>query len=751
MSKAPDASKKKKKQPAFPSKDQLLDFVREQKGKVGKREIARAFGLKGPDKIRLKALLRELAGAGEVERGRGRRLVQGGELPEVVLLDIADTDLDGELVARPANWRTEDAPPRVLMAPVGPGQPALATGDRVLARVGKIRDGVYQGKLIRRLQAAPEHIVGVYRHLGRDGRIEPADKRTRDELVVDIPHSQGALSGEVVLAEALPGRTHGLRRARILQRLGRIGEARSLSLMAVHQHGIPTRFPEEALAEAEAAKAVRIGKREDLRALPLVTIDPEDARDHDDAVFAEPDTSPRNEGGWHVVVAIADVSWYVRPGSALDREARRRGNSVYFPDRVVPMLPEKLSADLCSLVAGKSRACIAVHMWFDREGRKIRHRFARALMKSKASLEYGQVQRAIDGAPDRAAASLMEEVIRPLYGAYEAVCRAREKRQPLAIDLPERKIVLGEDGFIEAVRPRERFESHRLIEEFMILANVCAAETLEGFRQPCMYRVHEPPSLDKLEALRQFLDTLGLKLARGQNLKPQHFNQILSRAASTPQAQLVNEVILRSQMQAIYSPDNLGHFGLNLARYAHFTSPIRRYADLLVHRALVSGGGFGEGGLSEFDRTHFEETAGLISQAERRAMVAERDALDRFAAAFLAERIGATFRGRVSGVTRFGLFVKLDETGADGLVPVSSLPGDFYVHDEGHHALVGQRTGIVHQLGDQVEVRLAEAAPVSGGLRFELLPGQGRAASQEERRRLRSAPKRPRRHGRHGR
>ena len=723
-----------------PSKAEILNFIREQPGKVGKREIARAFGLKGADKIWLKSELKQLAAEGQIDRGRGKNLVPAGELPEVALLDVAETDIDGELIARPANWRWSEAPPRVVMVPPGSGQPALAIGDRVLARVGLLKPGLYQGRLIRRLQAAPEHVIGVYRLHGRDGRIQPADKRQRDELIVDIPHSLGAVSGEVVVAEAVPGRSHGLRRARVLQRLGRMGDPRSLSLMAVHQHGIPTRFSDETLAEAAAAKPVRIGKREDLRDIPLVTIDPEDARDHDDAVFAEADTDPRNPGGFHVIVAIADVSWYVRPGSALDRDARKRGNSVYFPDRVVPMLPEALSADLCSLIEGKPRAAIAVHMWFDAEGQKIRHRFVRALMKSKASLNYGQVQRAIDGEPDRVAANLMQEVIAPLYAAYRSVARARDRRGPLGIDLPERKIELGEDGFIKAVRPRERYESHRLIEEFMILANVCAAETLEGQRQPCMYRVHEPPSLEKLEALRQFLETLDYKLPKGQAIKPLQFNRILDHANKTPQAQLVNEVILRSQMQAIYSPENLGHFGLNLRRYAHFTSPIRRYADLLVHRALVSGGHMGEGGLSDFDRENFEATAEMISQAERRAMVAERDALDRFAAAFLSERIGATFKGRVSGVTRFGLFVKLDDTGADGLVPVTSLPGDYYIHHEARHALIGQRTGIAYQLGDRVDVRLVEAVPVTGGLRFELLPGQGRIATAEERRGLSRQP-----------
>jgi len=725
----------------YPTDEEILEFLRDQPGKVGKREIARAFGLRGDDKIWLKQKLKALQDAGRMERGRGRELTPAGKLPAVAVLDMIEIDLDGDLLGRPANWTSEQPPPKVVMQPVGRGQPQLGIGDRVLARTAEISPGLYEARLIRLLQARPEQVIGVYRLAGRDGRVQPADKKERDEFAVDIAHSLGAQSGEVVVIETLPGRALGLKRGKVVERLGRFGDPRSLSLMAVHQHGIPTRFGEDALREAEEAKPVRVGQREDLRDLPLVTIDPEDARDHDDAVFAEPDQDPDNPGGWHVIVAIADVSWYVRPGSALDRDARERGNSTYFPDRVVPMLPEKLSADLCSLVAGKSRACIACHIWFDRDGNKRRHRFTRALMKSRADLNYSQVQQAVDGKPDRVAGALMAEVIEPLYGAYRAVAGARDRRGPLALDLPERKIQLGPDGFIQSIKPRERHESHRLIEEFMILANVCAAETLEAMRQPCMYRLHDAPSSEKLEALREFLETLGLGFPRGQMLRPRNFNDILARASRLPQAQLISEVVLRTQSQAVYGSENIGHFGLNLRKYAHFTSPIRRYADLLVHRALVSGGRFGEGGLSDWDREHFDEVAQHISTTERRSMAAERDALDRFTAAYLSDRVGATFRGRIAGVARFGLFVKLDETGADGFIPVSTIGGDFFRHDETRHSLIGERSGLVFQLGDQLEVRLAEATPVSGGLRFELLPGQGRLASADERRAARRQPR----------
>ena len=718
------------KQPPLPTKEQIVEFVRSSAGKVGKREIARAFHVTGSHRLILKRMLKELAAEGAVERGHRRKLTPAGLLPEVCLLDVAETDIDGELIARPAEWRGEGPPPKVVMAPSGRGLPALGIGDRILARVTPTSDQLYEGKLIRRLQVAPDEIIGVYTIVDKSqGRIRPADKRMRDELIVPHEHAKGAVTGEVVLAELLPGRVFGLKHARIKERLGRIGDPRSLSLMAVHQHDLPTRFSDAALAEAKAAKPVAPGKREDLRTLPLVCIDPEDARDHDDAVFAEPDADPKNPGGWHVIVAIADVAWYVRPGSGLDRDARVRGNSVYFPDRVVPMLPEALSADLCSLVEGKPRACLAAHIWFDVDGNKRRHRFVRGLMQSRATLTYHQAQAARDGRADAQTAPLLDEVIGPLYAAYTSLCKAREKRGPLAIDLPERKVMLGEDGYIKAILPRERFDSHRLIEEFMIQANVCAAETLETLRQPCMYRVHEEPTADKLEALREFLATLDLTLAKGQALTPTLFNRILGKVAGTAHEQLVNEVVLRSQAQAIYSPENRGHFGLHLRRYAHFTSPIRRYADLLVHRALITGGKLGEGGLSGFDVENFAATADLISAAERRAMAAEREALDRFTAAYLSDQVGADFRGRISGVTRFGLFVKLDETGADGLVPIATLGDEYFVHDEARHALVGRRSGTTYQLGQNVEVRLAEATPVTGGLRLELL-GTGKPSAK---------------------
>ena len=715
------ADDRKKKKAPLPTKQQILDFVRESPTPVGKREIARAFQITGADRIPLKAMLKELEREGQVDRGRKRRIARPGVLPNVAVVQVTGTDPDGEVLARPVAWPDDTEPPRIYMAPDRPGTPALGRGDRVLARLTRTGENVYEGRTIRRLAGVPKRVLGVYeRGPDGDGRLRPTDRRVKTDFRVAREDADGAEPGELVQAEVLHTHRLGWLQARVVERLGRLGDARSISLISIYEHDIPVDFLPEAVAVAEAAQPVALGNRTDLRDLPLVTIDGADARDFDDAVWAAPDDDPGNRGGWRLLVAIADVSHYVRPGDPLDRAAYERGNSVYFPDRVVPMLPEALSNGLCSLKPKEERSCLAVEMTIDHEGRKRRHRFMRGLMRSAARLTYEQVQEARDGAPDDTTGPLVEPVIAPLYNAFAALQKARERRGTLELDIAERRVILGADGHVERIEPRLRLDSHRLIEEFMIAANVAAAETLEEKRQPAMYRVHDAPDPVKIEALRQFLDSLGLSLARGQVIRPKTFTQLLERAAGTPYAAMINELVLRSQAQAVYSPENIGHFGLALPRYAHFTSPIRRYADLLVHRALVSGCGFGEGGLPPEAGGSFTEIGAHISMTERRAAAAERDAVDRYAAAFLADRIGTIFPGRISGVTRFGLFVTLLDSGADGLVPISTLPADFYDHDEARHALVGRRSGRIYSLGDPVAARLIEAEPVTGGLILQL-------------------------------
>jgi ribonuclease R len=710
----------------LPCKQEILDFLQSSAAKVGKREIARAFGVKGGDRIALKELLRDMADDGLIAGSR-RKLARPGTLPSVTVLEIVACDPDGEFIARPASWDQEHgAPPRILMVE-GKREtgPAAGIGDRVLARITALKgdpEYPYQARAIKRLPRIARSQIGIFRPLaGGGGVIDPVDRKQLREWPVGRAYTNDAEDGELVRFELSGSTRFGQQTTRIIDRLGNPKDQRATSLIAIHAYGIPDTFPEAALREADAVREPELKHREDLRHVPLVTIDPVDARDHDDAVFAEPDPDPKNHGGWIVIVAIADVSAYVRPGSAMDKEARTRGNSVYFPDRVVPMLPERISNDLCSLKQHEPRACLAVRMVFAQHGEKRNHCFFRALMHSAASLSYEQAQAAIDGRIDDITSPLLEPVLRPLWGAYGSLARARAERGPLELDLPERKILMDDRGRVRGVISPPRLDAHRLIEEFMIAANMAAAETLEAKRTPLIYRVHDAPSKEKLSSLSEFLATLGLKLPKSGTLKPAHFNRILADTRASPTAELVSEVILRSQAQAEYSPGNFGHFGLNLRRYAHFTSPIRRYADLAVHRALVRALDLGEGGLTDEEIAQLEATAEAISATERRAMAAERETSDRLIAAYLADRIGARFQARVSGLVRTGLFVRLTETGADGFVSASSIGHEYFFYDEARQALIGADSNLAYQLGDAVEVRLIEAIPTAGALRFEML------------------------------
>ena len=715
----------------LPSKQEILDFLETANVKAGKREIARAFGVKGGDRVALKELLRSMTDDGLIAGSR-RKLVKPGALPPVTVIEIVTRDKDGEFVARPATWDEEHgAPPRILMVESKrDAGPTAGIGDRVLARItplGADADYPYQARTIKKLARATQRMLGIFRSLpGGTGVIDPIERKQLKEWPVARGATNDAENGELVRFEFTRGGRAGVQTARVTERLGNPAAQQLTSLIAVHAHGIPDTFPDAVIAEAAAAKEPELGRREDLRRFPLVTIDPSDARDHDDAVWAEADTDPKNHGGWVVIVAIADVSAYVRPGKALDKEARKRGNSVYFADRVVPMLPERISNDLCSLKEDVPRACLAVRMVFDKDGRKLKHRFFRGLMRSAASLSYEQAQGAIDGRLDEVTEPLLETVLRPLWGAYASLTLARTERAPLDLDLPERKILLDDKEQVRAIITPSRLDAHRLIEEFMIAANVSAAETLEAKRSPLIYRVHDSPSKEKLASLGEFLATIGFKLPKSGTLKPAQFNRIHADTRSTPVAELVGEVVLRSQAQAEYSAANYGHFGLNLRCYAHFTSPIRRYADLIVHRALVRALGLGPEGLTDTEMGELDQIAQGISDIERRAMAAERETADRLIAAYLADRIGAHFHARVSGLVHSGLFVRLMETGADGFVPASSIGHEYFYHDEVRQALVGEDTGLGYRIGDTVEVRLVEAIPTAGALRFEML-SEGRS------------------------
>ncbi|WP_170362389.1 ribonuclease R [Ruegeria arenilitoris] len=706
----------------IPTKQEVLDWISANPTLTSKRDIAKAFGIKGADRIDLKRILKELEAEGHLEK-RKRSYRDPDRLPPVSVLQVKAPNADGDLFARPLEWHGEGVEPIVLIV-ARASDPALGEGDRILARLTVVHeeDHNYEARLIRRIGTNPRRIVGIFRKSAEGGRIVPIDKTGSTEWLVHDGAILGAKDGELVEAEqAGPKNRMGLPRARIVERLGDPSAPKAVSLIAIHQHGIPDDFPDKVIAEADRAKPVGLKGREDLRDMPLLTIDPSDARDHDDACYAHADEDPKNPGGHVIWVAIADVAAYVQPGTALDREARKRGNSSYFPDRVVPMLPDRLSGDLCSLHEGVPRACIAVRMQIDADGNKIEHRFVRGLMRSAASLHYAEVQDAIDGNPNDRTGPLLETVLKPLYAAYAALKKARAERQPLELDLPERKIVLSDAGEVTSVAFRDRLDAHKLIEEFMILANVAAAETLIAKRRPLLFRVHEEPAPEKLESLRETAQAAGLNLAKGQVLQTRHLNALLNAAAGTEDAELINLSTLRSMAQAYYNPENFGHFGLALRNYAHFTSPIRRYADLIVHRALITAHGWGDDGLTEDEIARLEETATHISDTERRSMMAERDTTDRYLAAYLSERVGNEFSGRISGIARFGAFVKMDETGADGLVPVRSLGREFFHFDREAGTLMGSDTGLIIAIGQRVTVRLTAATPVTGGLELELL------------------------------
>ena len=731
--------KKKSGKSPFPSNEDILKFIEESPGRVGKREIARAFKLDAKQKMTLKKVLREMSQSGAIEKDRGKRVRKPGTLPSVTVLQVTGPDLDGELMARPVTWDSDLEPPKIYMAPDKRRASGPGPGDRVLARLTPSEDGTFEARTIRSIAAAPEQILGIFETIGGQGRVRPTDRRTRGEFVIDRRDTLDAKPGDLVRAEPLAGRKLGLRHARIVERIEADDGVHAPSMIAIADHNLPTRFADQALKQADHAAAAPTEGRDDFRDIPLVTIDGPDARDFDDAVWAEPDSDPKNPGGWHLLVAIADVAWYVRPGDALDTGAYERGNSVYFPDRVVPMLPEVLSNGWCSLVPFEDRPCMAAHLWIDADGTLLRHQFRRGVMRSNARLTYQQVQMARDGHGDDITGPLMASAINPLYGAYAALLKNRQHRGVLELDMPERKVELDDEGNVEAISVRQRLDSHKLIEEFMICANVAAAETLEKAKMPCLYRVHDEPSQEKLAALGEVLSSVNISFEKGGVASPKRFNRVLKLAAGTPHAEMVNVMVLRSQAQAEYAPGNLGHFGLALRRYSHFTSPIRRYADLLVHRALIDAGRLGEGGLGESYRD-FAETGEHLSETERHAAGAERDAVDRFTAAYLADRIGARFNGRINGVTRFGLFITLIETGADGLVPIRTLPDDYYIHDEDRHSLRGRRSGREYLLGESVEIRLAEANPVTGGMIFTLMDsGETGGASRPKGKKARPA------------
>ena len=705
----------------LPSRKQILDLIQNSAEPIGKREIAREFGLKGHEKIELKALLKDMAEEGLID-GKRTAFHRMGGLPKVTVLRVVEVD-EGEPVAIPDTWTPDDAtpPPRIRL--IEKGRSALRKGDRVLARTEETVTG-WRAYPMKKLMLRSEQMLGVVEIDGAGKPwLAPVDKRIRNSS--PISDLGGAEKGELVLAEPI-GRSAGPS-VKVTEVLGEPLAPKAFSLIAIHKHGIPNHFDDETISEAERAAKMPLShdKREDLRHLPIVAIDPSDARDHDDAIWAK----PNEEGGFDALVAIADVSFYVRPGGHIDREARRRGNSVYFPDRVVPMLPEVLSADVCSLRSGEDRAAMACHLKIDGQGKVTEWRFTRALVRIDEVIAYEDAQARID--EGRA-----QQHLQDLWACWKLLAKARADRDPLELELPERRVKLDEQGRITEIAIRERLDAHRVVEDFMISANVAAAKALEAKVAPVVYRVHETPSREKLTSLKDYLATFGRKLSLGQVITPGLFNRMLKDIADESEKALIMEAVLRSQTQAYYGPRNEGHFGLALGSYAHFTSPIRRYADLLVHRALVDAYGLEQpkpegdipaaSGLSDRDRDDLGRVSEAISNYERRAMEAERETIDRYVAAWLSGRVGQVFDTRITGVQKFGFFATIIGLGGDGLVPVSTLGDERFAYDEKAQVLEGESTGTTFGMGQILRLRLAEANPLTGALKFELEEGGGR-------------------------
>lgn len=740
--------KPQKQTPGLPTREQILAFIAASPTPAGKREIAKAFGLSAQDKILLKALLKDMADEGLIDSAPGRAFHKMGGVPKVTVLRIADVDDSGTVWAVPERWEAETPAPRLRVRERKRG--ALGIGDRVLARTEEAGNGLIAHPM-KVLPKGEELVLGVLRQEGATLWLQGVEKKERREF--QVSDAGDAQVGDLVLAEKA-GRPPRIT-VRVTQVLGDPFAPRSFSLIAIHKLGIPDVFSAETLDEAVKVARQPLGAgREDLRHLPIVAIDPADARDHDDAVWAAPDDDLANEGGWKAIVAIADVSFYVRPGSSLDREARRRGNSVYFPDRVVPMLPESLSAEMCSLKQGVDRAALVCHLQVGKGGALKSWRFARAVVRIAANIAYEDAQAAIDHytSPQRKLGSqgesasptpqdpslrwddgLVEQALLPLWACWKALYKARTARAPLDLDLPERRVVLDEKGRILSVAPRERLDSMRLIEDYMIAANVAAAKALEAKKAPVMYRVHEAPSREKLVALKDYLKTFGIEFALGQVVRPKTFNQILDKVIDRDERPQIMEQVLRTQTQAYYAPANMGHFGLALGSYGHFTSPIRRYADLIVHRALVAAYDLGPGGLSEGEAASMDKIGESISMLERRAMEAERDTIDRYVAAFLSEKVGEVLETRITGVTNFGFFATVEGIGGDGLMPVRDLGGEYFRFDEASRTLIGDHSGTVYASGQKLPLRLAEANPVSGALRFEMVEGRSARPERDDR------------------
>lgn len=705
-------------------KDWVVNLINNSDHPLSKNEIAKQLKLKGADRMALKEILKDLQGGGDLIKGRRRKLVSASNQrlgKGLMSAEIVDVDEDGCLLAAPLDWPTDEGVPVLRIVDMRKshmqGATALGLTSRIIVRVVKKLDHEWHVSVVKRLMKDPKKHLGIFQPNRRGGHVSSINRKdTFTGVHVSAEDAEGLEAGDIVQYTV----DHG-NHFQFIKVLGKFDEPRMFSEIAIHNHGIPSHFSPEAIHIAEKGRIPALGTRTDFRDIPLVTIDGEDARDFDDAVWAEPDSDERNKGGWRALVAIADVSYYVRPGSELDREAKERGNSVYFPDRVVPMLPEALSNDMCSLRPNEDRACMAIEMIITSHGKIKSYRVKRGLMRSVARLTYTQVQAAIDGNPDKITGPLLESVITPLHGVYKSLLKARNQRGTLDLDMPERQIVFDAKGRMVDIKLRERYDAHKLIEELMIAANVCAAKTLIAKNWPCMFRVHDKPDPVRVANLRQFLKQYKLQLTKSAAPTPAQYNDILHQIEGRPYSRTVSELVLRSMAQAQYSPNNVGHFGLSLGQYAHFTSPIRRYSDLIVHRSLIAALDLGDGGY-EKRPDDLEGIGQHLSETERRAATAEREVTDRYTISYVSSKVGQDFDVAIVGVNRHGLFIEIESSGAEGFVPMRTLNWDYFTFDEANHRLVGRRTKASYQLGQKVRAQLVDAEVQTNSLSFNLIP-----------------------------
>lgn len=696
------------KNPHLPSEDELIAFIENHEGTLSRRELARAFGLKDHQRAELRHLIKSLVQKGHLKNHRLG--IERTPLPKTLLVEIIDIDEKGRVLARPADPKLNGS-----IHVLEKEEYHHRVGDRMRVRIiDKLEDYTYTAHCLEVLSDQKTRITGVLVTNRQGAFIQPTERGWPPKIPV-IKNLTSAKNGAVVLAMITDERRAFV--ATVETVLGDSHDPHILSLITIHNHQLPLEFHMDALEEAHKGTVPPVDGRVDVRDIPLVTIDGENARDFDDAVFAEPDAE--HPGGWHLIVAIADVSHYVKLGSALDREAQNRGNSVYLPDRVIPMLPEALSNELCSLKPHVERACLGVHLWIDAQGRKRQHKFFRGLMRSQARLTYTLVQKAIDEPQTWDASILPLDVVRNLYNAYACLKRAREYRGTLDIDVDEAEVQIDDAGQFTGVKLRPRFESHRIIEEFMIAANVAAAETLEQFKIGTIYRTHELPDPLKIEDLRAVLNHLKISFPKGTIDTPKALSKVLAQVKGTSLSRLVNKLVLRTQTRAVYSPDNHGHFGLNLPRYAHFTSPIRRYADLMVHHGLLTAMKLTNN--APLARPQLERVARHITLREHQADQAERSLRERFIIHYLQKHVGARYRGIVDGVIKYGLFVELDQLPVSGFVPRELLSDDFYRFDARLNHLQGRKPQNLWQMGDLVEVEIIEANALNKKLTLKIV------------------------------